>query len=182
MTRRILALGAVFLLGVFFVPMAQAQTPGQCKPSEMTRTGGTAWTYWGARKKARDAWRQKAQEQYGYQWSSWTRSKGKKYSCWKVGNKKRCKAISRPCYTALPVVTTAVAKKCKKYVIQATGPARRTLMAAKSAARRAWKRRVRSYYGPAWSLWLPSNNKDYKCKTVDGKYVCRAGAIPCKLP
>ncbi len=153
----------------------------ECKTETIIRTGGSARTLIFARKKARDAWRQKVKRKFGRQWTAWPYAKNPEYSCRNVGKgRKRCRISATPC--KLKVVLHGPHKVCSFYKIQGTGPESRLKEWAKHKARKVWAQRVRGFYGKKFDTWLLSNNKETNCKdTGNGSYKCSVVSQPCRF-
>ncbi len=153
----------------------------ECKDKVVSRTGGRARTRLFAKKKARDAWRQKVRRKLGREWSAWLFSKNPSYSCFREKGRNRCTVKATPC--KLKVVVSGPGKVCSFYKISATGKPASLKAWAKHKARKAWAERVRGFYGPKMDTWLLSNSKETTCKnTKDGKkYVCTVTSQPCRF-
>ena len=157
-----------------------AQDQRECKGGQLVRTGGTAKTEYWARKRARDAWRQKAEETIGKKWSAWYLAKDHGYSCTYVNNKKRCTARAVPCRST--VVIQGPRKICNFYQINATGVSAQLKEWAKHNARSAWAQRVRMIVGDDFNTWLLANNRLVECKDLDkDRHFCKAMATPCRF-
>ena len=91
----------------------------ECKAKEVSRTGGRARTKLFARKKARDAWRNKIRKREGRQWASWLYSKNPTYSCFRERGRNRCTVKATPC--KLAVVLSGPGKVCSFYKDQCDG-------------------------------------------------------------
>ncbi|MCF6199032.1 MAG: hypothetical protein L3J67_06465 [Hyphomicrobiaceae bacterium] len=153
----------------------------ECKSQNIVRSGGSARTMLFARKKARDAWRQKVKRKFGRQWTAWPHAKNPDYKCRKIAKgRKICKISAKPC--KLTVVLHGPHKVCTFYKIQGTGTKARLKEWAKHKARKAWAKRVRSYYGNEFDTWLLSNNKETKCEDFDdGTHKCSVISQPCNF-
>jgi len=157
-----------------------ADTDRECKSEQLVRTGGTAPNEAWARKRARDAWRQKVEEKLGKKWSAWYVAKDHDYSCFKESGKDRCTAKAVPCRAT--VVLQGPRKICGFYIINATGEASNIEEWAKHKARKKWSDRARMLVGDDFDTWLLANNREVECKDVgDGKEVCTAKATPCRF-
>lgn len=47
------------------------------------------------------------------------------------------------------------------------------------AARSDWRNEVRRYAGPGYAYWSRAKNRVTYCRKVEGRWRCRARAIPC---
>ncbi len=153
----------------------------ECKTEAIVRTGGSARTMIFARKKARDAWRQKVLSKFGRNWTSWPHAKNPDYKCKKAEDGRNvCKISANPC--KLSIVLHGPHKVCTFYKIQGTGTKARLKEWAKHKARKAWAKRVRDHYGDKFDTWLLSNNKETKCEDFDdGTHKCSVISQPCKF-
>ena len=176
----------------------------ECKTTEVSRTGGRARSKLFARKKARDAWRQKIREtetrnarkksgikkptrsdrkqfkKDGKKWASWLFSKNPTYNCFRERSRNRCTVKATPC--KLAVVLSGPGKVCSFYKISATGKKAQLKGWAKHLARKTWAERVRNFYGNKMDTWLISNSKETTCKDLkDGKHVCTVISQPCRI-
>lgn len=176
--------GLAFTLGAL---PAQAQKASaemgnqrECQTKEVSRTGGRARTMFFARKKARDAWRQKIRKRDGKKWSSWLFSKNPSYTCFREKGRKRCTVKATPC--KLKVVVSGPGKVCAFFKINGTGKATKLKEWAKHKARKVWAARVQGFYGTKMDTWLLSNSKETICKdNADGTHVCTVSAQPCRF-
>ncbi|MEM9030731.1 MAG: hypothetical protein AAGC70_20400 [Pseudomonadota bacterium] len=151
-----------------------------CKSSKVTRTGGTAASELLARKRARDAWRQKVEEEYGKEYSAWYLAKNHDYSCFTQDGKNRCTAKATPCESA--VVIQGPRKICNFYKINATGEASSSEFWAKHRARKKWSMRANMIVGDDFDTWVFANNRTVDCRDKsNGDTVCTAKATPCRL-
>jgi len=152
----------------------------QCKAVEISRTGGRARTKLFARKKARDAWRQKVRKKLGKQWASWLFSKEASYNCFKENGRNRCTVKATPC--KLAAVVSGPGKVCTFYKIAGTGKPAKLKEWAKHKARKVWAKRVREFYGSDMDTWLLSNSKETKCKDHEnGTHTCTVTSQPCRF-
>ncbi len=190
MFNRLLGLTAAAVMALSFsVLPATAQKAAEkkanalereCKTIEVSRTGGRARSKLFARKKARDAWRQKVRKKYGKQWASWLFSKDASYNCFKEKGRNRCKALAKPC--KLLAVLSGPGKVCTFYKISGTGTPSKLKEWAKHKARKAWAARVKEFYGPKMDTWLLSNSKETKCTdNKDGTHTCTVTSQPCRF-
>ena len=160
-------------------------TPGHaeertCKAEAVVRTGGTAETELLARKRARDAWRQKVEESLGDKYAAWYLAKSHDYSCFTEGGKNRCTASAVPCESA--VVIQGPRKICNFYKIAATGEGSSNSFWAAHRARKKWSLRANMLVGDDFDTWVFANNREVECnKGSDGNHVCRAIATPCRV-
>ncbi len=152
----------------------------ECKTEVVSRTGGRSRFKITARKKARDAWRQKVRKNLGKQWGSWLFSKNPDYSCFREKGRNRCTVKATPC--KLGAVLSGPGKVCSFYKISGTGTKAKLKEWAKHKARKVWAERVRGFYGKKMDTWLLSNSKDTKCKDhADGTHVCTVTSQPCRF-
>jgi hypothetical protein len=159
---------------------AGAQDQRECKSERLVRTGGAANTEYWARKRARDAWRQKAEETVGKKWSAWYLAKNHEYNCFGEKNKKLCVAKAVPCRST--VVLQGPRKICNFYQINATGLSAQIKEWAKHNARSAWAERVRMIIGDDFDTWLLANNRRVECKSMNiDRFYCKAMATPCRF-
>ena len=159
---------------------AESQDRVECKDEQLIRTGGAASTEYWARKRARDAWRQKAEETIGKKWSAWYLAKDHAYSCFYENDKRRCTAKAVPCRST--VVLQGPRKICNLYQIDATGVSAQMKQWAKHNARSAWAERVRMIVGDDFDTWLLANNRRVECKTMHiDRHYCKAMATPCRF-
>jgi len=169
-----------YFCGFAAIQTATADTKRECKGEQLVRTGGTAPNEYWARKRARDAWRQKAEERLGKKWSAWYLAKSHDYSCFKENGKDRCTARAVPCRSK--IVFQGPRKICGFYVINGTGEASSIKEWAKHKARKKWSERARMIVGDDFDTWLLANNRQVECKDVgDGMDVCTAKATPCRF-
>jgi hypothetical protein len=178
MFKKILTLGSMLAMAALVNPAEAADR--ECKSFEVHKTGAAAMTMIGAKYQARKAWRWKVLNNYNKKWSSWNVAANARYSCSKIDGKKRCKAMARPCKTKTPLLRLKL-KQCKPYDVHATSRAVARKAWAKSAAKAAWKAKVRDYYGKDWDNLIIANSKRYECNVVGGKHSCTAKAFPCKV-
>ena len=151
-----------------------------CKSEAVVRTGGTANTELLARKRARDAWRQKVEETIGDKYAAWYLAKDHDYSCFKEGGADRCKVSAVPCESA--VVIQGPRKICHFYKIAATGDESTSECWAAHRARKTWSLRANLLGGVDFDTWIFANNRESECsKQANGKYVCRVLATPCRV-
>jgi hypothetical protein len=172
---------AVFaLLAVTGQYRVMAQVQRACKGEQSIRTGGVAKTEFLARKRARDAWRQKVEETIGKEWSAWYLAKDHSYRCfYDIGNR-RCTAKAVPCRST--VVIHGPRKICNFYQIDATGVSAQIEEWARHNARLAWAQRVRMLLGKDFDTWLLANNRRVECKNYNiGRRYCKATATPCRF-
>ena len=159
---------------------AESQDGVDCKDQHLIRTGGTASTEYWARKRARDAWRQKAEETIGKKWSAWYLAKDHAYSCSVENDKRRCTAKAIPCRST--VVLQGPRKICNLYQINATGVSAQMKAWAKHNARSAWSERVRMIIGDDFDTWLLANSRQVECKVMHpDRHYCKAKATPCRF-
>ena len=152
----------------------------ECKAKQLARTGGTAKTEYWARKRARDAWRQKAEESLGKKWSAWYLAKDHDYSCFKDNGMDRCTAKAAPCRST--IVVQGPRKICGFYMINATGEPAQLKEWAKHKARAKWSERARMLVGDNFDTWLLANNRSVECKDAgNDREVCTAKAKPCRF-
>ncbi|MEO0810012.1 MAG: hypothetical protein AAFW82_05115 [Pseudomonadota bacterium] len=174
----IIAVSAACLMAMVAVQSAVAEDR-ECKGDYITRTGGTADNEFWARKKARDAWRQKVEEKLDNNWSAWYLTKNREYSCFTEDGKHRCTAKAIPCRSK--IVVQGPRKICDSYVIEGTGEAASIQEWAKHNARAKWSERAGMIVGDDFDTWLLANNRKVECKEIgDGKDVCTASATPCR--
>jgi hypothetical protein len=87
-------------------------------------------------------------------------------------------------FLALTGMTTtpARAETCGIAPVVAAGEPSRILTLAKIKARANWRAKVRALarYGGAYSNWSRAERTEETCTLHDGRYRCRAKAIPCK--
>ena len=151
----------------------------ECKTQEISRTGGRARFKITARKKARDAWRQKVRKKFGKQWGAWLYSKNAAYTCFKEKGRNRCTVNAIPC--KLAVVVSGPGKVCSFYKISGTGKPAKLKEWAKHKARKVWAARVRDFYGTKMDTWLSSNSRETKCTDHDdGTHTCTVTSQPCR--
>ena len=83
------------------------------------------------------------------------------------------------CWVASP----AMAQQCHDKAVTATGTPALLEVSAKSRARSAWIRRVRSIrkLGPNHAAWLRSKEPSYVCRKAGKLLICDATATPCKV-
>lgn len=182
MKRNIFAIliAAAGILAAAIMPASAADNGRKCLKEQVVRTGGTADTEIFARKRARDAWRQKVEEQHGKKYSAWYLAKGHEYSCFPQDGKTRCTAKATPCESA--VVVQGPRKICNFYRIDATGEAATIQQWAMHKARAKWSTRANMLVGDDFDTWLLANNRKVECeKNSDGAYVCKAMATPCRF-
>ncbi len=178
--RFVLAIALFIGFGVAAQTAVQADEGRECKSSTIDRTGGTANTEFWARKRARDAWRQKAEEKLGKKWSAWYLAKDHDYNCFKEDGKDRCKATAIPCRST--VVVQGPRKICAFYKVNGTGEPAQIKEWAKHNARAKWSQRTRMIVGDKFDTWLLANNRKVDCKDAgDGAEVCTAKATPCRF-
>ena len=152
----------------------------ECKAKEVSRTGGRSRFKITARKKARDAWRQKIRKREGRQWASWLFSKDAAYSCFREKGRHRCTVKATPC--KLTAVLSGPGKVCSFYKIAGTSKPTKLKEWAKHKARKVWAARVRDFYGTKMDTWLLSNSKDTKCTDhADGTHTCTVTSQPCRF-
>jgi hypothetical protein len=175
-----MAVATACLCGASGLQMAAAQSERECKSDQLVRTGGTADTEVWARKRARDAWRQMAEEKFGDKWSAWYMAKDHDYNCFTENGKNRCTAKAVPCRST--VVVQGPRKICGFYVISATGEAAEIEEWAKHKARAKWSERAGMLVGDDFDTWLLANNRSVTCKNAgNGKEICTAKATPCRF-
>ena len=161
-------------------PTAHADDGRECKSEEIVRTGGTANSEFWARKRSRDAWRQKVEEKFGKKWSAWYLAKDHDYDCFTENGKDRCKAKAVPCRST--IVVQGPRKVCGFYQINATGDAAKLEEWAKHNARKKWSERARMLVGDNFDTWLLANNRRVECKDAgENREVCTAMATPCRF-
>ncbi len=180
MKKIIAVFSGIMVLGsAFFAPAIAGAR--ECKTVTVTRTGGEGALLFTAKKHARDAWRQKVEENYGKEWSAWYVSKGLSYDCRDIkGGKKVCVAKAKPC--KLPIVIKGPGKTCAFYRIEGTGKPSRLQAWAKHNSRKVWVEHVQQHYGKRFDTWLIANDRKNECKkNKKDEYVCIAGAKPCKF-
>jgi len=159
--------------------MAKSQTR-ECKTQVVSRTGGRARTQIFARKKARDAWRQKVRKKDGRAWSSWLFSKAPTYTCFREKGLHRCTVKATPC--KLNIVVSGPGKECAFFKINGTGKPAKIKEWAKHKARKVWAARVRGFYGSKMDTWLLSNSKETNCTDAkDGSHTCTVSSQPCRF-
>ncbi len=180
MMKRVTALALTFVAALA-APAALAQDNGRtCLNEAVVRTGGTANTELLARKRARDAWRQKVEENNGKEFSAWYLAKGHDYSCFMQDGKHRCKVSATPCES--PIVIQGPGKICNFYRIDATGEPSSSSYWAAHRARKKWSMRANMLVGDDFDTWIFGNNRKVDCKTnAEGLNVCTARAIPCRI-
>jgi hypothetical protein len=176
--------GLVLTLGV--LPANAQKAAGkttqdrECKTTEVSRTGGRARTVLFAKKKARDAWRQKVRKKQGREWASWLFSKDPTYNCFREKGRNRCTVKATPC--KLKVVVSGPGKVCAFFKINGTGKASKLKEWAKHKARKVWAQRVKGFYGSKMDTWLLANSKETTCTdNKDGTHVCTVSAQPCRF-
>ncbi|MDX2157349.1 MAG: hypothetical protein SFW09_12650 [Hyphomicrobiaceae bacterium] len=79
---------------------------------------------------------------------------------------------------------SALASTCHSHAVKAKGAAGLLEATAKSRARSAWIKKVRTKrkLGPAYAAWLRALSPAYACIKVAKRIQCEASAVPCKLP
>ncbi len=176
----LLAIATVSAYGMAAATDVAAQAGRECKSQQLVRTGGTAQTELWARKRARDAWRQKAEEKFGKKWSAWYLAKDHDYACFKENGKDRCTAKAIPCRST--IVVQGPRKICGFYMINATGAAAQIEEWAKHNARAKWSERARMLVGDDFDTWLLADNRSVECKDAgNGREICTAKAKPCRF-
>ena len=180
MKKIIAALSGVMMMAGSIMTPAMADTR-ECKTKTVTRTGGEGSILYLAKKRARDAWRQKVEENYGKEWSAWYVAKNLGYDCHDVsGGKKICKAKAKPC--KLPIVIKGPGKVCAFYRIEGTGAPSKLQAWAKHNARKVWVEHAQEHYGKKFDTWMISADRKNECKkNGKGEYVCVAGSKPCQF-
>lgn len=152
----------------------------KCLSSQVVRTGGTSASELLARKRARDAWRQKVEEQYGTKYAAWYLARNHDYSCFEQDGKNRCTAKATPCESL--VVIQGPRKICNFYKVSATGEPSSIEFWAKHKAKTVWSTRVNMLVGDEFDTFTFSNNKTFDCsKNNDDEYVCKVEATPCRV-
>lgn len=152
----------------------------KCKSEQVVRTGGTSESELLARKRARDAWRQKVEEQFGTKYSAWFLAKNHDYSCFQQDGKTRCTARAIPCESL--IVVQGPRKICNFYNVTATGEPSSVEFWAKQKAKAVWSTRVNMIVGDDFDTFTFANNKTFDCsKNGGGDYVCRVEATPCRV-
>ncbi len=180
MIKFIAALSGVMVLVTGFLTPAIADTR-DCKTITVTRTGGEGGLLYSAKKRARDAWRQKVEENYGKEWSAWYVAKDNGYDCRKnEKGKEVCTAKGSPC--KLPIVVKGPGKVCAFYRIEGTGEASKLKGWAQHNSRKVWAKHAKQHYGKKFDTWIISADRRNDCKqNSDGAYVCIAGSKPCQF-
>ncbi len=177
---RIVRVFLMMMLSLGGILNASADTGRECKSEQIIRTGDGAQTEFWARKRARDAWRQKVEEQFGKKWSAWYVAKDHDYSCFNESGKDRCTAKATPCRST--IVVQGPRKVCGFYIISATGASAQLEEWAKHKARKLWSERARMLVGDDFDTWLLANNRRIDCKEVgSGREICTAKAKPCRF-
>ena len=180
MTRLLISLFAAALAFSGLSATTASAADRECKAKQLVRTGGAAGTELLARKRARDAWRQKAEEKHGKNWSAWYVANDHEYDCFKQDGKTRCTARAVPCFSN--VVIQGPRKICAFYKINGTGERASIKEWAKHKARAKWSERARMIIGDDFDTWLLGNNRKVECKDFDnGEHRCTAQATPCRF-
>lgn len=178
MTRFLVTIASLALIQL--VAGAATAADRECKSQQLVRTGGTASSELLARKRARDAWRQKAEETLGKNWSAWYVADKHEYDCYNQDGKTRCTARAVPCFS--DVVIQGPRKICAFYKINGTGERASIEEWAKHKARAKWSERAGMIIGDDFDTWLLANNRTVECKDFDnGEHRCTAQATPCRF-